>query len=284
MKTLLSLLITMSVLVGCQGSRSATPALSNMSSYSLHDISYGKDTAQRMDVYLPAGRNMSTTKVLVLIHGGGWNGGSKSDFASYIEAFRKRIPDYAIFNINYRLVNEKQLFPAQENDVKAALDFVASKAMEYGINRNKVVLLGASAGAHLALLQAYKYPQPQVKAVIDFFGPTDLVSMYNKPWHPLVPIALQMITGAKLSENPKIYEQSSPTHFVSAQSPPTLILHGGKDNIVAPWQSKELKNALDSAGVANELIIYPNEHHGWYGTTLSKSFNEIKTFLDKEVR
>ena len=67
------------------------------------NVSYGTEALHKMDVYLPAGRSTSTTKVLILIHGGAWNQGDKSEFTSYVDTLKKRLPDYAIFNINYRL-------------------------------------------------------------------------------------------------------------------------------------------------------------------------------------
>jgi dipeptidyl aminopeptidase/acylaminoacyl peptidase len=147
-----------------------------------------------------------------------------------------------------------------------------------------VSLLGFSAGGHLALLQGYKYGTPKVKAVIDFFGPTDLVTMYNNPWHQLVPYALQMITGATPQSKPELYRNSSPVNFITPQTPPTLILHGGLDNIVDISQSRLLKTKLDAVGVANELIVYPNERHGWYGSNLTHSFNQVERFLRQNVR
>lgn len=243
------------------------------------DVSYGKDTAQRMDIYLPANRSTDSTKSIILIHGGGWNSGNKHDFTTYVDSFKKRMPDYAIFNINYRLVNDHNLFPTQENDVRAAIDFIADNSKDYGVNKSKLVLLGVSAGGHLALLQGYKYSSPKIAAIVDFFGPTDLLAMYQKPWHPLVPYALQMITGTTPKHNSVIYEESSPINYVSSRSAPTLILHGGSDNIVNVSQSKSLKTRLDKAGVKNELIIYPGKSHGWYGQTLSNSFDRIEEFL-----
>jgi dipeptidyl aminopeptidase/acylaminoacyl peptidase len=107
--------------------------------------------------------------------------------------------------------------------------------------------------------------------------------MFKKPWHPYVPFVLQMITGTTPSQNQSIYKESSPINYVSAHSAPTLILHGNKDQIVSVSQSKALKTKLDNAGVKNELIIYPGKAHGWYGPTLSDSFDRIEEFLQKNV-
>jgi acetyl esterase/lipase len=283
MKIVSTLLISMSILTSCQRNERASAEEKYLPAQNILDLSYGKDTAQRMDVYLPAGRSTDATRSVVLIHGGGWNSGSKNDFATYIDSFKTRMPDYAIFNINYRLVNGSNLFPAQEQDVRAAINFISAHSKEYHINKNKLVLLGVSAGGHLALLQAYKYSNPKVAAIVDFFGPTDLTAMYQKPWHPLVPYALQMITGSTPSNNPAIYYQSSPVNYVNEHSAPTLILHGGSDHVVNVSQSKELKNKLDAAGVKNELVVYPGKSHGWQGATLSNSFDRIEEFLQANV-
>jgi acetyl esterase/lipase len=282
MKTLFTLLISMILLQSCQDGQSTRPALNTEAAYTLRDVSYGNDTSQRMDVYLPARRSSGTTPVMVLVHGGGWTGGNKTDFNTYIEAFRKRMPEYAFVNINYRLVNGSVLLDAQRADVRGAIDAVKAKKAEWDINPGKLVLLGASAGAHLALLEAYG--RPGVTAVVDFFGPTDLVAMHEKPWHPLVPLAVQMILGGTLSQKRAAYEAASPLYLVSPQSPATLILHGSKDPVVALSQSKALAARLDSAGVANELVVYPGAGHGWHGSTLTRSFDALQAFLEKQVQ
>jgi acetyl esterase/lipase len=269
------------ILVSCQ--KNTESKLPDPPAKSILNVSYGTDQKQKMDVYLPAGRNISDTKVIILIHGGGWTDGDKDDFAEYISLIQQRLPDYAIVNINYRLVTGvSNLFPSQENDVKSAIEFIISKSQEYNISQ-KVVLLGASAGGHLALLYAYKYVSPLVKGVISFFGPTDLVDMYTNPANPLVPLLLKTVTGSTLIGNPEIYTQSSAINFVSVKSPPTLLLHGGADNLVSSSQSTSLQKKLEQAGVVNQLIIYPTEGHGWFGANLNDSFNHIETFLKQNV-
>lgn len=274
----------MPIFTSCKQAPAAVAEQKSLPEQNLLNVSYGTDTLQKMDVYLPANRSAKTTLSLVLIHGGGWTSGSKAEFGIYLDSFKSRLPGYAIFNINYRLVNGGHLFPTQENDVKAAIDFVAANAEKYGVSNDDFVLLGFSAGAHLALLHAYKYETPKIKAVVDYFGPTDLVAMYQKPWHPLVPMALQMITGTTPEDSKTLYEQSSPVHFVTKNTPPTLILHGGKDVVVHVSQSKLLAQKLAEAGVKHELHIYPSEGHGrWYGNTLVSAFDKIEKFLKANV-
>jgi len=247
------------------------------------DVSYGNDPLQKMDVYLPAGRT-DTTKVLILVHGGGWTIGDKSEFTGYIPAIKQKLPGYALVNINYRLnQGPANPFPAQENDVKAAVSFVHSKRAEYKISE-KFVLLGTSAGGHLALLHAYKYNAPvKIKAAVSFFGPTDMVALYNAQ-SSAFQSALQTLLGGTPTGNPSMYQQSSPIQFATNQSPPTILLHGGADFVVPPAQSETLKNKLQSLGVVNQYVFYPTEGHGWFGATLDDSFNKIAAFLRANVQ
>ena len=275
----------MSLFTGCQEELSAfSPEIKSLPEQTLRDVAYGTDSAQRMDIYLPAQRSSISTKAIVVVHGGGWNSGNKSDFISYIDSFMKRMPEYAVFNVNYRLYNGGNLFPAQEEDIRKAISFITSRSNEYHINREKIVMLGASAGAHLALLQAYKYNEPSIAAVIDFFGPTDLTSMYENPWHPFVPHALQMVTGTNPAANPDLYKSSSPINYITSSSAPTLILHGASDPVVHVSQSRALQKKLEQKGVPHELIVYPSQRHGWSGATLSNSFDRIEKFLESNVK
>jgi len=271
------------ILASCQKKEVSPDPPGNQGALTLTNIPYGSHPEQKMDIYLPAGRTTASTKVMVLIHGGAWNTGDKSDFDVFVDTMKKREPAYAIFNINYRLANAPHLFPAQELDVKAAIEFIAGKSAEYKTSQT-IVLIGASAGAHLALLQAYKYSLPvKIKAVIDFYGPTELVSLYNNPPNPLVPAQLFAVTGHSPATNLSLYQQSSPINLVTPQSPPTMILHGALDIVVSPSQSTLLRDELQAKAVAHEYVLYPSEGHVWLGATLTDSFNRIAAFLATHV-
>lgn len=250
---------------------------------SITNASYGSDPAQKMDIYLPADRDTSTTNVLVLIHGGAWIEGDKADFTAYMETLKQRLPGYAIFNINYRLAaNNLNQFPAQEADVKKAFEYIHNRTREYKVSKNLAVL-GASAGGHLALLQAFKYPEIPVRAVVDLFGPADLTAMYNQAGNPFVKPLLEAVTGGTPQSRPAVYQQSSPVNFITNQSPPTLILQGGLDVLVDPSQSTLLKSRLEAAGVPVQYVFYPTEGHGWTGPNLEDSFNKIEAFLKSHM-
>lgn len=251
------------------------------------NVAYGTDAAQKMDVYLPAGRTATNTKVIVFVHGGSWNAGDKADFNEGIAAIRSSLTDYAIFNINYRLaVNAATRFPAQLNDIKSAIDFITTKGSEYNVNTNKIILIGASAGGNLALLHAYKNNNDgRIKAVIDLFGPTELVDMHNN--HPFPQAAqplLQNFLGGTPTTNAAAYAAASPINFVNSQSVPTQIFHGMLDAVVPIAQSTALKNRLQAANVKVEMVVYQNEGHGWYGANLQDTYAKATAFIKQNVQ
>lgn len=167
--------------------------------------------------------------------------------------------------------------------MKMAVQFVLSKKTEYMIS-DTWVFIGASAGAQMALLQSYKYPAIILpKVVVSFFGPTNLVQLYNNPPGPLIPLLLFSVTGFIPSINATVYTAASPVNFVTAQSCPTILLQGGQDPLVPAAQATLLKARLDSAGVANQYVFYPNEGHGWVGANLDDSFDKIEAFIRQHI-
>jgi len=283
-KYFLFTILAATIFTACQKAVDDTGGGSNsLPAQTLLNVSYGSDAQQKMDVYLPAGRSSATTKVIIMVHGGGWSTGDKADFSDYVDTIKKRQPDYAIFNINYRLAaGTSNTFPTQENDVKEAYEFIISKTGEYHISQ-KFALLGASAGGQLALLQAYKNSTTvKPKAVADFFGPTDMTILYNT-MNPLAQPLLAAIVGATPTTNPTIYQQSSPINYVTAQSMPTIIFQGGMDPVVPPTQSAALDAKLQLLGVTHQLVFYPTEGHSWVGANLSDSFDKLQAFLAANV-
>ena len=283
MKRLLPLFLLLLIL-GCQKEPGAGNNNTGVPEATYLNVAYGTDLKQKIDVYLPAGRSIASTKAIILIHGGAWSTGDKADFNAYVDTLKKRQPDYAIFNINYRLASAAgNFFPSQENDVKAAFDFIVSKTNEYNISQ-KTVLLGASAGGHLALLQGYKNTSPvKAKAIVDFFGPTDMADLYNHPADPSLLPVLQVLLSGTPTTNAAMYQQSSPINYVTAQSPPTIIFQGGADPLVPVSQSATLNTNLQTLGVAHQYVLYPTEGHGWVGANLTHSFNAIQAFLAANV-
>lgn len=279
MRYLFLLFITISF-ISCKKETADT----DVYSASFTNVSYGTDSQQVMDIYLPENRSAAITKTVVIIHGGGWTGGDKSEMTPVAEGFKTLMPGYASVNLSYRLAvnNSVNVFPTQENDVKSAIEFYLSKTNEYKVSKD-IIVLGGSAGAHLAMLHSYKNdPGKHVKAVVDFFGPTDLVAAWNDGL--LDQLILFGAIGKTYDQDPQIYIQSSPVNFITSQSPPTIALQGGQDPVVLPSQSDLLISKLNSKGVPNQLVVYPADGHGFSNTNNIDAYTKIKSFLEKYVK
>lgn len=269
---------------GCRKGEKSETALAQLD---MTNIFYGNDTANNIDVYLPAGRDTANTKVILFIHGGSWSSGDKNEFADAIPAIRSKLQNYAIFNMNYQLAhNDSIRFPVQVNNIESAIGFIQSKAAGYRINADKICLVGASAGAHLALLEAYKNNTGgKIKAVVDLFGPTDLTDLYKN--HPIPAQARPVLVnflGATPSTKPDIYFQASPINFVNAQTVPTKIFHGVDDIVVPVSQSAALKAKLEQNNVKVDITFYQGEGHGWYGKNLLDTYQKTIDFIKENVQ
>lgn len=247
--------------------------------------SYGSHPKQKFDIYLPANRSTQNTRVLFLIHGGGWTSGGKEDYNQLIPGLRNVFPDYAFVTIGYRLYqNGNNRFPVQEEDVKACIEYVLNRADVYHISDN-FAILGSSAGAHLALLYAYKHgPQSYApKAAIEFAGPTALTELYNETPSDEIRALLLLIVGNPNGNEQGLYEQSSPVNFVTPASTPTLIVHGDADEVVHVSQAYHLRDALQNHGVDHVVKIYPGEGHGMSAGANALAFLEVVAFLNAKM-
>ena len=254
----------------------------------LTDVAYATASSQqKMDVYLPANRSTSSTYTVVMIHGGSWSGGDKSDFNTDIPNLKPLLGNYAIINLNYRLANGSSvLLQQQMDDIDAAFAFINSKATEYNINTAKIAVMGASAGAHLSLLKCYKSnADGKIKAVVDLFGPNDMAWMYNS--HPIPTVTQPIIAnviGGTPTTNATAYTSGSPINFVTATVPPTIIFHGTADPVVPISESVKLQAKLQLAGVTNQYVTYSGEGHGWSGANLVDTYNKAVAFIKNYVK
>jgi acetyl esterase/lipase len=230
-------------------------------------ITYAKTPQQelKLDLYQPAGANASQRRpILVLIHGGGWKSGEREDYRPY--AIRVAEAGYVVASLSYRLTPVAK-FPAAARDVNAALQFLANRSDEFGIDPNRMVLMGGSAGGHLAMLAGYSddpqlKPEPveeknleyKIAAVFNFYGPCDLTTDFAKN-HDLVTDFL----GTKIEEHPEVYRQASPLFAISQGDPPTVIVHGTLDDIVPVEQSDSLAVQLRNAGIP----VHYERIEGW---------------------
>lgn len=246
---------------------------------------YGAETRQNLDVFLPAGRSTESTPLLIYIHGGGWIDGSKEEFLQFKEALQVSFPDYAFVAINYRLFDfatNANRFPTQENDVIKAINYIKSKTNEWDIS-NQLILAGASAGGHLALLHGYKHQQiGNIKAVIAFFPPTDLASLYS--FNLLTQLGLNGLLNGSPQDRSTAYLESSPSNYVRAAVVPTIIFHGTSDTVVPVWQSDIFTEKLKGASAIYEYKRIENQGHGFTEQTYLQSFKDAAAFIQKNLK
>ncbi len=221
--------------------------------------------------------------VLVDIHGGSWQQGSASDdhrFASYMAE-----QGYAVFTIDYRKAPTFQ-YPAQAQDVNDALEWISRNALLYGADPSRIALVGRSAGAQLALLAAYTNKRLPIRAVISFYGPTDLADAYNDPPEPDpldIRDKLRAFIGNDPGELPDAYREASPASHVEGDLPPTLLIQGSHDDIVQPRFARELQSDLLKNGSKALLLELPWSEHAFdlvnFGPGNQLALIYIKAFL-----
>lgn len=243
----------------------------------LLNVSYGSDINQAYDIYLPENRN-ENTKVIILVHGGGWTSGDKSDMDPYKTITQEELPNYAIVNINYRLASQGiSPFPMQLNDITSVINHLKINQNEYIISQN-YGFVGVSAGAHLAMLWSYDYDtQNNVNMVASIVGPTNLADpAYNN--NPAFQIDLIMQYFGVIPTT-FFLENNSPLHQVVSTSPPTILFYGGLDPLIPNSQGVDMDAKLTELGVTHEFTFYPNEGHGWTGNNLLDTWTKLKAFI-----
>jgi len=249
------------------------------------DVIYGTagGVDLKMDIYYP-GFATGAVPAVLYVHGGGWTKGDKRIGAGATEIPELRSRGYLVAAINYRLAPQYK-FPAQIEDVKCAARFLRANATIYGIDPEHIGAWGGSAGGHLVALLGttdaaagfegsggYADESSRVQAVVDMFGPTDLTAIFQGAGTRL----MEQVFGTT-DRNSDIVKRASPVTWVSNDDPPFLILHGGKDRLVPPSQSKILYNRLLATGLPATLVIVKNAGHGFMpaGGTIDPSRNEI---------
>jgi len=217
----------------------------------------------RLDLYQsPASPRGSSQRVGVLIvHGGGWQSGDSREFASLNRELAGR--GYLVAAINYRLAPQYR-FPAALEDARQAIAYLKTHAADLGLDGNRLVLLGRSAGGQLAMLAAYA-GDPAVRGVITLYAPPDLRFSYAFPANPAVLDSrglLRAYLGADPDHLPNTYLAASPFYFVSSTTPPTLLIHGGRDELIGQEQSERLAARLAAYGRQQFLLALPWATHG----------------------
>jgi len=250
------------------------------------DTAFGTDPKQKMDIYLPAGRT-AATKVIVLIHGGGWESGDKVELNYYKNLLRLKWPEAAIANINYRLTSNPAIHYTEiMSDITSAVNLMVNNKVNFVVS-DTLTMVGASAGGHLAMLYTYKYNSNNyVKAVADYFGPAKLSDW---SWYNSYNIFLGkyikdiLIPFNNAAWNISLYDSNSPYAVATATSKPTIIFHGTIDVIVPLYQSQWMRGQLNTLGVPNEYYEYV-DGHGFNNTNTDDAMNKTVAFFKAHLR
>ncbi len=219
------------------------------------------DTAMTLDFY--PSQFAGKKPCVIVVHGGSWAGGDRQqlpELNSYLA-----MKGYNVASINYRMAPKWQS-PAPVEDIKNTLKYLRQHAGDLNIDTNNFVLLGRSAGAQIAALAAYTMNDPSIKGLVDFYGPMDMVWGYSIPSNPLIMDSRKVMRnylGGSYEAVPQKYVASSPIEFVSKQSPPTLIIHGGNDVLVAYEHSRRLDKKLTANGIKHYWLKLPWATHGF---------------------
>lgn len=202
---------------------------------------------------------------LVVVHGGGWDGGERTQLPAWNHRWAAR--GYAVADISYRLAPQ-YTWPAQREDVLAAIAWLKSHACELGINATRLVLVGRSAGGQIATAVAYGARDPAVRGVISFYAPQDMefawsVSREDDALNS-VKLMRQYLGGPPdTPERKGLYASASAQAMIGEGTPPTLLLHGVPDTLVWHRHSERLTAALRAAGVRHYFLSLPWATHAF---------------------
>ncbi|MBL8203007.1 MAG: alpha/beta hydrolase [Blastocatellia bacterium] len=262
----------------------------------IHDnVPYNNDADPRhlLDLYLPVKAN-GKIPLVIFVHGGGWISNDKYADMGYMKKTIAEIVSsgFALASIDYRLATQAA-FPALIQDCNRAASFLYDNANKYGLDRTRFAVMGFSAGGHLAALMglsknnnvaAFFMPKTtktfRFKAVVDFYGPSELTSLKSSDDHKSPEAVL---LGAAPLARPDLAKIASPVTYVDKNDPPFLIFHGEKDNLVPNQQSKLLHGWLQAVGVPSELIIVKDAPHFGAMYDVDEIRNKVIRFLKKQL-
>jgi acetyl esterase/lipase len=254
----------------------------------LEGVEYACEVGYRpllLDLYLP---RADAAPVVLFLHGGGWQRGTRRDFGHEFEGWRQspfeRIAEagFAVASADYRLSGEAR-YPAQLRDVRAAIGWLRDHGDEHGFDGSRIVAWGESAGAHLAALAALT--GPGIAAVVGWYGVYDLAAMPG----PAEPSSREArLLGSAPADALAPAAEASPVSHVHADAPPFQLWHGTADRSVPFEQSERMAGALRAAGVPVELVPVEGADHIWRNApdvaaifTASLAFCDLITQDDK---
>jgi len=252
--------------------------------------------SQTLDLYIPKATATGPLPLAIYVHGGGMTSGDKGNLNPlFLNALASA--GYAIASVNYRMAPEFK-FPAQIEDIKCAIRFLRANAQTYGLDGSKIVAFGTSVGGQLVALAALTEPRSaidvgpyppassSVTAVADMFGPANLTEGAPSGFSPS---GIQQVFGTNSTKDD--LARASPTHYVTGNAPPILIIQGVNDAKVLESQSIELYNDLKAAGDQTQLVLVQNMGHMFaqvgpkpIDPSLGQVAQDLVTFFDRYTK
>jgi len=258
------------------------------------DVEYAKagDVSLKLDLYRPKGDANQARPLVVWIHGGGWQNGTKSNGARLLPPVLAT-GNYVGASVEYRLTDVAS-WPAQIYDCKAAIRYLRANAAKLGVNPEKIGVWGASAGGHLVSLLGTSGDVPElegnlgvmgvssrVACVVDFCGPSDFTLLdVESPGFSQPGNAIYKLLGGPLKEKRDFARQASPATYVSKDDPPFLIMHGTADPLVELRQAEHLNERLKQTGVNSTLVKIINGPHSFGGRKVEE---RVVAFFDRHL-
>lgn len=239
----------------------------------------------RLDVYAPPKNIEKIGAGIIVVHGGSWNAGGRGDFPHWNRWLAEK--GYTVFDIDYRLAPQPNYLTAT-GDVKCAVGWVKRNAAQFQISPDKIVLLGRSAGAHLALLAAYSANDTRlpsscpnaetgentragenVRGVVSLYAPVDLIWSFDNPANERVingKKTLALFLGGNPHESTETRARfllASPDFHVNSETTPTLLIHGGQDQLVRSENMNLLAEKLREANAPHKTLFVSYAQHGF---------------------
>jgi acetyl esterase/lipase len=270
------------------------------------DLAYATlSSTQKLDLYIPTS-DSGPFPVVIMVHGGGFMMGDKSDGAGLSGVDQLLAAGYAVVSINYRLSSEAK-YPAQIKDAKAAVRFLRANAATYNLNKDKFGAWGASAGGSLVALlgttcgvEELEGPElgnadqsSCVQAVVDWFGPIDFLAMDEQfagtscpQTHNDASSPESQLVGAAIQTVPDLVATTNPMNYISTNDAPFFIQNGSADCNIPPIQGQNLADALRLV-IGAEKVTYTlidGAGHGGSQFSTDENLALVIAFLDKYLK
>ena len=258
----------------------------------VNDLIYSTvgETQLKLDLMTPI-EGKGPFPAVVVFYGGAWRTGNKEHNQPILAELARR--GFVAIAPQYRHC-PAHLFPAQIHDAKAAVRWLRTHAADYRIDPDRIGAMGFSAGAHLALMlgttgpadglegpATIGSPNTRVKAVVNFYGPTDLAAADVPPFSKVL---VHDFLGVNAADQPKLAAKASPLTYLDSTDAAILTFHGTTDGVVPVTQAVHLSEAMTRVGLAGRTELLSGQGHGWSGPALNRTMEAAYAFFEDRLR